>query len=187
MPYPSRAGARPLRLTKMRKTLPAILLLCALAAFAPSASPSQSARGGEDDASAGAPGVEVSGFDWKYEGYMPVEIVDSGKSGVTLSVKRNRRYVFKYAAKLTLRNTGAKAIKSVEWDHLFVEREGGRELKRYHLQAKQQIGAGASQTLSKEVFIRPEESTRHIGEGAQKVRLTRVEFADGTVWRAEEK
>jgi hypothetical protein len=135
----------------------------------------------------GATGVEVKGFDWKYEGYLPVEMVDSGKSGVTLSVKRQTRYVFKYAAKLTIKNSGAKTVKSVEWDHLFVEREGGRELKRYHLEVKQQIAAGASQTLSKEVFIKPEESTRHIGEGVQKVRVTRVEFADGTVWRAEEK
>lgn len=170
----------------MKKTLPAILLLCALASCALSMSRGTRAQGG-DDARVGAPGVDVTGFDWKYEGYLPVEMVDSDKSGVTLSVKRQTRYVFKYAAKLTIKNTGAKAVKAVEWDHLFVEREGGRELKRYHLEAKQQIAAGASQTLSKAVFIKPEESTRHIGEGRQKVRVTRVEFADGTVWRAEEK
>ncbi|MFL6285534.1 MAG: hypothetical protein ACJ74Q_20540 [Pyrinomonadaceae bacterium] len=167
----------------MKKTLPAILLLCALAA----ASLAASSRTHDDDVRVGAPGVEVKGFDWRYEGYMPVEIVDSGRTGMTTSVKRNKRYVFKYTAKLTVSNTGAKAVKSIEWDHLFVEREGGRELKRYHLQAKQQIAAGASQTVSKEVFIKPDESTRHIGEGVQKIRLTRVEFADGTVWRAEEK
>jgi hypothetical protein len=168
----------------MKKTLPAILLLCALAA---ASSLAASSRTHDDDVRVGAPGVEVKGFDWRYEGYMPVEIVDSGRTGMTTSVKRNKRYVFKYTAKLTVSNTGAKAVKSIEWDHLFVEREGGRELKRYHLQAKQQIAAGASQTVSKEVFIKPDESTRHIGEGVQKIRLTRVEFADGTVWRAEEK
>ena len=169
---------------KMKKTLPAILLLCALAMSLTFAA---RANDNGDDVRAGAPGVDVTGFDWRYEGYLPVEMVDSGKSGMTLSVKRNTRYVFKYAAKLTLKNSGAKAVKSVEWDHLFVEREGGRELKRYHLEVKQQIAAGASQTLSKEVLIKPEESTRHISEGVQKIRLTRVEFADGTVWRSEEK
>jgi hypothetical protein len=166
----------------MKKTLPAILLLCALTASLAASSRTHD----DDDVRVGAPGVEVKGFDWRYEGYMPVEIVDSGRTGMTTSVKRNKRYVFKYTAKLTVSNTGAKAIKSIEWEHLFVEREGGRELKRYHLQAKQQIAAGASQTLSKEVFIKPEESTRHIGEGVQKIRLKRVEFADGTIWRAEE-
>ena len=164
----------------MKKTLPAIILLCALTFAA-------AARANEEDARTGAPGLDVTGFDWRYEGYMPVEIVDSGRSGMTTSVKRNTRYVFKYVSKLTLKNSGAKAVKSVEWDHLFVEREGGKELKRYRLQAKQQVAAGASQTVAKEVYVKPEESTRHIKEGAQKVRLTRVEFADGTVWRAEEK
>lgn len=163
----------------MKKTIPAILLLCALAFAA-------AARANDTDAPVGAPGVEVKGFEWKYEGYMPVEIVDSGRTGMTTSVKRNKRYVFKYVSKLTLKNSGAKAVKSVEWEHLFVEREGGRELKRYRLQAKQQIAAGSSQTVSKEVYVKPEESTRHISEGVQKIRVTRVEFADGTVWRAEE-
>lgn len=165
----------------MKKTLPAILLLCALA-FGTVA---VSAYDG-DDVRVGAPGLDVTGFDWKYEGYMPVEIVDSGRTGMTTSVKRNTRYVFKYVSKLTLKNSGAKAVKSIEWDHLFVEREGGKELKRYHLQAKQQIAAGVSQTVAKEVYVKPDESTRHITGGVQKVRLTRVEFADGTVWRAEE-
>jgi predicted small secreted protein len=168
----------------MKKTLPAILLLCALAL---AVSLAATARTHGDDVRVGASGLDVTGFDWRYEGYLPVEIVDSGRTGMTTSVKRNTRYVFKYVAKLTLRNAGAKAVKAVEWDHLFVEREGGKELKRYHLQAKQQIAAGVSRTLSKEVFIKPEESTRHISEGVQKVRVTRVEFADGTVWRAEEK
>lgn len=165
----------------MKKTLPAILLLCVLTFAA-------SARANEgDDARAGAPGLDVTGFDWKYEGYMPVEFVDSGRTGMTTSVKRNTRYVFKYVSKLTLKNSGAKAVKTVEWEHLFVERGGEKELKRYRLQAKQQIAAGSSQTVAKEVYIKPEESTRHIGEGVQKVRVTRVEFADGTVWRADEK
>ena len=167
----------------MKKTLPAILLLCALwmtVSFA------AAARANDTDARSGAPGVEVTGFDWRYEGYMPVEIVDSGRTGMTTSVKRNKRYVFKYVSKLTLRNSGAKAVKSIEWEHIFVEREGGKELKRYRLQAKQQVAAGSSQTVAKEVYVKPDESTRHISEGVQRIRLTRVEFADGTVWRAEE-
>jgi hypothetical protein len=168
----------------MKKTLPAILLLCALwmtVSFA------AAARANDDDVRVGAPGLEVTGFDWKYEGYLPVEMVDSGHSGTSMSVKRQKRYVFKYVSKLTLRNSGAKAVKSIEWAHIFVGREGGKELKRYRLQARQQVAAGSSQTVAKEVYVKPEESTRHISEGVQKVRLTRVEFADGTVWRAEEK
>lgn len=168
----------------MKKTLPAILLLCALVL---TASLAAYASAKQDDVRVGAPGVDVTSFDWRYEGYMPVEIVDSGRTGMTTSVKRNKRYVFKYVSKINLKNSGAKAVKSIEWDHLFVEREGGKELKRYHLQAKQQVAVGSSQTVAKEVYVKPDESTRHITEGVQKIRLTRVEFADGTVWRAEGK
>ena len=161
----------------MRATLKAMFLLCALAALSAAQ---------EADDKRGAPGVEVVGFGWKYDGYAPVEVVRSETSAVTLSVKRGTSYVFKYAARLTVKNSGGKAIKSVEWDHVFFDPDGGKELKRYHLQTKQQIAPGSTQALAKEVLISPDEDTRHINAGRQKVQLTRVEFADGTVWRPEE-
>ena len=164
----------------MRATLKATFLICTLATLGALA-----AAQGDGDKH-GAPGVEVVGFAWKYDGYAPVEVVQSGKSGVTLSVKRGTSYVFKYTARLTVKNSGAKAVRVVEWDHVFFDPDGGKELKRYRLQSKQQIAPGATQALSKEVLIGPDENTRHLTAGAQKVRLARVEFTDGTVWRAEE-
>jgi hypothetical protein len=161
----------------MRATLKAMILLCALATLAAAQ---------EADDRRMAQGVEVVGFAWKYDGYAPVEVVQSGRSGSTLSMKRGTNYVFKYTARLTVRNSGAKAVKSVEWDHVFFNPDGGKELKRYHLQSKQQVAPGSTQALSKEVLIGPDENTRHITAGRQRIRLTRVEFADGTVWRAEE-
>ena len=133
-----------------------------------------------------AAGPEVVGFGWKYEGYLPIEVVRNRKSGTTMSVKRGTDYVFKYRAQATLRNAGAKAVKSVEWDYVFVEPEGGKELKRYRLRSKQTIAPGATETLAKEVFIKPDEDTRHLTAGRQQVTVTRVEYADGSVWRAKE-
>jgi hypothetical protein len=161
----------------MRATLKAVFLLCAVSALA-------AAQGAGDKQA--APGIEVMSFDWKYDGYAPVEVVRSEKSGVTLSMKRGTNYVFKYTSRVTVRNSGEKAIKSVEWEHIFVDPDGGKELKRYRLLSKQQVASGATLALSKEVLIGPDESTRHINAGKQRVRLTRVEFADGAVWRAEE-
>src|SRR5215216_3600974 len=63
---------------KTKATLKAVLLLCALAAVA-------AAQGADDRR--GAPGLEVSAFEWKYGGYIPVEVVRSGKSGVELKIK----------------------------------------------------------------------------------------------------
>lgn len=160
----------------MKATLKALPLLCALAAAA--------AAQGPDDRR-GAPGVEVSSFGWKYGGYAPVEVVRSGRSGVRLDVKRGTDYVLKYDARVTVRNTGGRVLKSVEWAHVFYDPATGRELKRYRLQLKQRVAAGETTALSKAVFIKPDESTRHLTAGKQRVRLTRVEFEGGGEWKAE--
>lgn len=161
----------------LKATLKAILLLCALAALAAAQAP---------DERRGAPGVEVSAFEWKYEGYVPVEVVRSGKSGVELKVKRGTDYVFKYDSRLTVKNTGERALKSVEWAHVFYDPATGKELKRYRLQAKQRVAAGETVTLNKPVFIQPDESTRHLTTGKQKVQITRVEFEGGGDWKVPE-
>ena len=161
---------------KTKATLKAILLLCALAAVA-------AAQGADERR--GAPGVEVSAFEWKYEGYAPVEVVRSGKSGVKLEVKRGTDYVFKYDSRLTLKNTAEKSLKSVEWEHVFYDPATGKELKRYRFQLKQRVAAGEALTLNKAVFIEPDESTRHFTTGKQRVQVTRVEFEGGGEWKAE--
>ena len=152
------------------------LLLCALAAVA--------AAQGPDDRR-GAPGLEVSAFEWKYGGYIPVEVVRSGKSGVELKFKRGTDYVFKYESRLTIRNTGERAVKSVEWAHVFYDPATGKELKRYRLQLKQRVAVGETLTLNRAVFIEPDESTRHLTTGKQRVQITRVGFEGGGDWKAE--
>lgn len=161
----------------MKATLKAILILCALAAAA-------FAQGADERR--GAPGLEVSAFDWKYEGYAPVEVVRSSKSGLKLGLKRGTDYVFKYDARLTVRNTGDRAVRAVEWAHVFYEPTTGKELRRYRLQLKQRVAAGEGATLNKPVFIRPDESTRHLTSGRQRVQITRVEFEGGGEWKADE-
>jgi hypothetical protein len=160
----------------MKATLRAILLLCALAAVA-------AAQGADERR--GAPGVGVSAFEWKYEGYAPVEVVRSSKSGVALKVERGTDYVFKYDSRLTVKNSGAKAVKSIEWAHVFYDPATGKELKRYRLQSKQRVAAGETVTLNKAVFIKPEENTRHLTTGKQRVQITRVEFEGGGDWKAD--
>jgi hypothetical protein len=160
----------------MRATLKAIPLLCAMTALAAAQGP---------DERRGAPGVEVSAFEWKYEGYAPVEVVRSGKTGVELKVKRGTDYVFKYDSRLTLKNRGERGVKSVEWAHVFYDPATGKELKRYRLQSKQRVAAGETLTLNKAVFIKPDESTRHFTTGKQRVQITRVEFEGGGEWKAD--
>jgi hypothetical protein len=159
----------------MKATLKTVLLLCAMTAVV-------AAQGADERR--GAPGLEVSAFEWKYEGYAPVEVVRSSKSGVKLNVKRGTDYVFKYESRLTVRNTGARAVRSVEWAHVFYDPATGKELKRYQLQTKQRVAPAETSRLSRAVFIKPDESTRHITSGRQRVHVTRVEFEGGGEWKA---
>ena len=161
----------------MKATLKATLMLCVLAALA-------AAQGADERR--GAPGLEVAGFEWKYEGYAPVEVVRSSSSTQSVKLKRGTDYVFKYDARLRVKNAGARAVKSIEWEHVFYDGETGRDLKRYRLQLKQRVAPGETLTLGKAVYIRPDESTRHFTSGRQRVEVTRVEFEDGGVWKSPE-
>jgi hypothetical protein len=127
--------------------------------------------------------VEVVGFEWKYQGYGSQETVRDESTTLSMKSQRAVVYVFKYTAKVNLRNIGTKGIKAVEWNYVFVDPESGKELKRYKLVSKQQILPGDTQTLAKDVFLGLKEDPRHLKIGKQKILLTRIEYADGSSWR----
>jgi hypothetical protein len=102
-----------------------------------------------------------------------------------LKTARGTDYVFKYASRLAVRNSGARAFKSVERAHVFSDPETGKELKRYRLKYAERVAPGETLTLVKAVFIKPGENTRHLRAGRQRIEVTRVEYDDGSVWRAQ--
>ena len=150
------------------------------------------ARRGPDNQGTAAPDLTVLNFDWKYAGYVRAETVKQNETipatdaSTSYKISRKQIYVFKYTAKATVKNTGAKAIKAVSWDHVFTVAGGEKELRRYNLQAKQQILPGETQTLSREVGIDPNDNTRHISTGKQSIEITKIEYTDGSVWRLKQ-
>jgi hypothetical protein len=145
------------------------------------------------DEGAAAPDVSVLSFDWKYAGYVRAETVQGNESksstdnSTAVKLSRQTVYVFKYTAKATLKNTGARAIKNVSWEYIFTDAKEQKELKRYRFQSKQQILPGETQLLSRDVELDPKDNTRHITTGKQSVEITRIEYTDGSVWRKQEK
>jgi hypothetical protein len=145
------------------------------------------------DDSGAVPDVSVLNFDWKYAGYVRAETVKGNESisstDTSTAVKMSRKtiYVFKYTARATLKNAGAKTIKIVSWDYIFTDAREKKELKRYRLQSKQQILPGEKQLLTRDVELDPKDNTRHITTGKQSVEITRIEYTDGSVWRKQEK
>ena len=130
-----------------------------------------------------AAAAEVIGFEWKYQGYTSAETVHDESSTLSMKSKRGVIYVFKYTAKMNLRNLATKTIRAVEWNYIFVDPETSKELKRYKIVSKQQIPPNEAQTLVKDIFFDLKENTRHLNTGKQKVLLARIEYTDGSSWR----
>lgn len=156
----------------VRKVFVALLLTVASVSF-----------GGAARSQTADAGAEVLSFGWKYEGYTPVETIDSRSGSTSVHVRRRKGYVFKYRAQAAVRNTGAKAVRVVHWDYVFLDAEKGKELKRYKFQTRQQVPPGEARVVFKDMYIEPDDGSRHITDGRQKVFVTRLEFEDGTDWR----
>lgn len=161
----------------MKAKLAAVIMILLVAL--PCASAAQSVS---EETKAIAP-AEVIGFEWKYQGYTSAETVYEESNTLSMKSKRGVVYVFKYTAKVSLKNLATKTIKAVEWNYVFVNPESGKELKRYKFLSKQQILPGESQTLLKDIFFDLKENTRHFNTGKQKVLLARIEYTDGSSWR----
>lgn len=98
------------------------------------------------------------------------------------------RYGFMY--KLSVRNTGAKAIKSFDWDHVFFDPASEVEIGRQQFTGDEKIGPGKqkefnvfipappSRTVSVDKLIKGERDS--IGE---RIVIMRIRYADGSVWQ----
>ena len=99
------------------------------------------------------------------------------------------RYVFNY--KLTVVNTGTKAIREIDWDYLFKDAATGEELGRRAFTSVEKIGPGKRKELSVLLTAPPTQriSVKSIGQKEhdgmiEHVIIVRILYDDGTTWRA---
>jgi hypothetical protein len=99
------------------------------------------------------------------------------------------RYVFSY--KLTVLNTGPKAIKEIDWDYLFKDAATGEELGRRAFTSMEKIGPGKRKELSVLLTSPPTQriSVKSIGQNehdgmVEQVIIVRILYEDGTTWQA---
>ena len=104
-----------------------------------------------------------------------------------MRAQKPARYVFLYKA--SVRNTGAAAVKELDWDYVFTDAATGEELGRRQFTSIAKIAPGKSRELS---FTVPTPPTQKISAQAldrkereglnERVVLVRVLYEDGTVW-----
>ena len=100
------------------------------------------------------------------------------------------RYVFVYKA--TIRNTSTKAIKSIDWDYIFLERGTENELGRQQFTSDEKISAGKTKELVVTITKPPTKTisltalnNNERGTLDGRVILVRIDFADGTSWQLQ--
>lgn len=94
---------------------------------------------------------------------------------------------------VNIRNDGIKAVKAISYNFLFVNANNGRELLRYHFRNRVAIGPGETKMLTNAVVdqrardFNPNvigSKTSSFGVVETRVEITRIEYADGSVWRS---
>jgi len=100
------------------------------------------------------------------------------------------RYVFVYKA--TVKNTTAKAIKSIDWDYVFLERGTENELGRQQFTSEEKIAAGKTKELVVTITKPPTKTisltalnSNERGTLDGRVILVRIDYADGTSWQLQ--
>lgn len=80
-----------------------------------------------------------------------------------------------FVASIVVKNIGTKPVVAVEWEYLLFQKDAKDPIKRYRVRTKKTILPGEQVELTKEVTPKGQE---------QQARLTRIEYADGTLWQA---
>jgi hypothetical protein len=95
-----------------------------------------------------------------------------------------------YSYKLTLKNTGAKAVKSVDWDYVFLDSENN-VIGHQQFTSEDKIAPGKSKQL---IVITPTPPVRVVSASESKFKsaiakemafVVRIEYQDGTVWQRQ--
>ena len=95
-----------------------------------------------------------------------------------------------YRYKVTLRNTGEKTIKSIDWDYFFVDPNTNQELSRHQFTSDETIKPGKSKEVTV-LYLKPPVKTvdaRSLKKSeksafAGRVVVARLQFSDGSVWQ----
>lgn len=98
------------------------------------------------------------------------------------------RYVFVY--EVSLKNTGSKQIKTVDWDYVFFDYGTENETGRLQVTSEEKIAPGKSKGIKIYTSRKPAGtvSAQRLNDKerdslTEQIVIMRIEYADGTVWQ----
>jgi hypothetical protein len=91
-----------------------------------------------------------------------------------------------YSYVAEIENTGAKAIKAIEWDYVFIEPATQNIVSHHRFQTSVKIAAGKEKKLTGQ-SLAPPDRVIHVNAPdrplTEQVIINRIEYADGTCWQ----
>ena len=98
------------------------------------------------------------------------------------------RYAFVYKA--TIKNAGSKAIKSIDWDYVFLDRGTENEVGRQQFTSEEKISPGKTKELVVTITKPPTKTIsltalndNERGTLDSQLIVVRIDYADGTSWQ----
>jgi hypothetical protein len=95
-----------------------------------------------------------------------------------------------YRYQVKLRNNGGKAIKSIDWDYLFIDPTNQSEVARHQFTSDETIKPGKSKEVSVLYLTPPVKtiSAKMLGKKNplpfdERVVIVRIQYSDGSVWQ----
>lgn len=130
---------------------------------------------GDDGAKAGSKTAAQS---------QPAHIIDDSHSPTP------RKIYEEYLYTLTAKNAGAKTIKTLDWDYLFIDSETGKEIARHHFTSIVNIRPAAQQKVIEADIAPPSRviTAKGLDKKAgnpftERVIVNAIRYSDGSVWR----
>lgn len=112
-----------------------------------------------------------------------------GKADADNKAKGSARPRFGYRYKVSVRNGGRKAVRSVDWDYLFLDPETQAEVERHRFTSEEKIGPGKEKELSVFQLAPPTRTVSARAAGrkeappfVERIVVVRVEYSDGSAW-----
>jgi hypothetical protein len=95
-----------------------------------------------------------------------------------------------YRYEVEIRNTGAKTIKLIEWDYIFLDPEMLKEVARHQFTSDDTVKPGKSKKISV-FYLHPPVKTvsvkmlskKNMAKFKEQVVLMRIQYSDGSVWQ----
>ena len=108
------------------------------------------------------------------------------------NAKKEERPRDGYRYTMVVKNAGAKVIKQIDWDYVFLDAQTGAEVARHRFTSEEKVRPGKDKELEVLILAPPVRtvSARDAKGGAQpathseRVVIMRVEYADGSAWQS---